>query len=251
MDGEVLFLRDGLNNISDYSRLDKIDAGNLQMEAIENGQLAILRYINNNTVQNPDSPIAYVMNFVEGMLYFRSTQDGNRYIGYAKGGEAIENYLISNGLVNDFQRFLKEIADVEMKLGVVHTEPLGDILVQKFKNKQLIFNTIASSGTQALLLFYYWMKHFRDVTFLFMDEFDAYYHYELSVNVLKLVSEDTAFQTVFTSHNTALVSNDVLRPDCYMVLEDGKLRTFPELTYRELRQGHNLEKMLRNGVFDE
>ena len=95
------------------------------------------------------------------------------------------------------------------------------------------------------------MKHFGNVTFLFMDEFDAFYHFELSLNILRGVSEQTEFQSVLTSHNTALISNDLLRPDCYMVLDSGCIRTLPELTSRELRQGHNLEKMLRNRTFDE
>ena len=251
VDGRILYERDGVAGVSDYSALSEIGAGSLQVDAIGNGQLAVLRFIKNNTVQHESSPVSYIMNFVEGMLYFRSTQDGNSYIGFTKSGEAIENYIIDNGLVDDFGMFLKKTADVDMDLAAVRTELAGNVLVQRFNTKQLVFGSVASSGTQALMLFYYWRKHFGGVTFLFMDEFDAYYHYELSVNVLKMVSDDVDFQTVFTSHNTALVSNDVLRPDCYMVLESGKLRTFPELTDRELRQGHNLEKMLRNGVFDE
>ena len=58
-------------------------------------------------------------------------------------------------------------------------------------------------------------------------------------------------QTILTSHNTYIANNDLLRPDCYFTLKDGTLKSFADSTERELREGHNLEKMLRQGEFDE
>ena len=248
IDGTVVFIRDGSD--SDYSGLEGIGAGNLRVDSISDGPLSVVRYIHNNTVQIEGSPISQIMTFVEGMLYFQSTQDGNCFIGLMKNGETLEKYVVDNGLVDDFEKFLRETGKVDMKLGYSRG-PFGDILVQKTSKKDLLFGVVASSGTKALLLFYYWMKHFKDITFLFMDEFDAFYHYELAVKVLLDVCDEEVFQTIFTSHNTSLVSNEIMRPDCYMILRDGRIRTFPELTDRELRQGHSLEKMLRNGVFDD
>lgn len=248
-DGERVFMRDGNLN-SDYTGLKTIGADRLRVSNLADGRLSMLRYIENNTIQNDNSPVSLVMGFVKGMLYFRSTQDGNRFIGYSKNVETMDNYIIKNNLVDDFEDFLKKTGAIDMKLEAAKTV-LGDILVQKTGNKSLLFASVASSGTKSLQLFYYWMKHFGNVTFLFMDEFDAFYHFELSLNILRSVSEQTEFQSVLTSHNTALISNDLLRPDCYMVLDSGCIRTLPELTARELRQGHNLEKMLRNGAFDE
>ena len=58
-------------------------------------------------------------------------------------------------------------------------------------------------------------------------------------------------QTILTSHNTFLADNDLLRPDCYFILSKGKLVSFADSTDREIREGHNLEKMLRQGEFNE
>ena len=101
------------------------------------------------------------------------------------------------------------------------------------------------------MLHYYWFKHLDKVTFLYLDEFDAYYHYELAEKVLLHLSSEQGFQCVFTSHNTSLVSNRILRPDCYMLLDLRGITPLPELTDREIREGHNLEKLLRGGEFDE
>ena len=83
-----------------------------------------------------------------------------------------------------------------------------------------------------------------------MDEFDAFYHFELARKVISYVCGFDNMQTVFTTHNSYLASNEVLRPDCYFVLNDGNLTSFADCTDRELREGHNLEKMLRNGEFN-
>ena len=41
-----------------------------------------------------------------------------------------------------------------------------------------------------------------------------------------------------------------MRPDCYFILSDNKLTSFADATNRELREGHNLEKLYMSGEFD-
>ena len=48
------------------------------------------------------------------------------------------------------------------------------------------FESIASSGTKTLMLFYCWFMQFNKLTFLVIDEYDAYYHHELSEKILDL-----------------------------------------------------------------
>lgn len=45
--------------------------------------------------------------------------------------------------------------------------------------------------------------------------------------------------------------NGILRPDCYFLMEGNRVRAFSDLTERELREGHNLEKLYRGGEFNE
>lgn len=78
--------------------------------------------------------------------------------------------------------------------------------------------------------------------------FDAYYHFALARKIVEQLKKYTDMQVIFTTHNTALLGNDILRPDCYFILDKGKLRSYIDSTGgREIREGHNLEKIYRNG----
>ena len=153
--------------------------------------------------------------------------------------------------MNDFRNTLEEMAELNLDLGVVGGNGVPDRLVIKTRNKLLDFDHSASSGTRMLMLHYYWMKHIQDVTFMYLDEFDAYYHHELAEKILLGISGNKNLQCIFTSHNTSLVSNRILRPDCYVFMDSRGVTSIPDLTNREIREGHNLEKLLRGGEFDE
>ena len=47
-----------------------------------------------------------------------------------------------------------------------------------------------------------------------------------------------------TTHNTGVMSNDLLRPDCYFIL-DKTIKPITALTGKELRKAHNLEKIYK------
>ena len=234
----------------DLVNMGTIFADSLNFDYFENN-FAILRYIANNTNQPESSYVKFIMNFVSHMLWFRSLQE-NGYIGLTTGGDSLNQWIADNNLVKDFQMFLRDLAGMELNLDVYQIQQPAPIklLVEKHKNKVLPFEQIASSGTRALELLFYWSKRFNEVSFLFMDEFDAFYHFDLAENVIKYIVNLDNVQTVFTTHNPKLASNEILRPDCYYTLQNGKLTSFADSTERELREGHNLEKMLRNGEFN-
>lgn len=74
--------------------------------------------------------------------------------------------------------------------------------------------------------------------------------------LLKLVKSETlndfAKPILISTHNVTLISNDILRPDCYFIYDDVKDECIPfhMLTDKELRFEHNIEKMYRAGCFD-
>lgn len=240
-------------NKADLANMDLIDAPNLTLDYYER-TLPLLRHVANNTSQKEGSVVKYIMNFVSHMLWFRSLQE-NGYIGLKTGIEIINQWIIQHNLVKEYELFLKKIAGINMDLDVAIPRdnqisiPMKYI-VDKHKNSILLYDSIKSSGTKALELLFYWSQSFKDVTFLFMDEFDAFYHFELARNVINYVVSFDEIQTIFTTHNSYLASNEVLRPDCYYNLVNGSLKSFADSTNREIREGHNLEKMLRNGEFD-
>lgn len=89
-----------------YEGLASVGASNIRLDGLKE-DLSLLRYIANNTIQDDGSPIREVMDFVNHMLYFRSLQE-NSYIGLLRGGENLDQYLIQNDLIDEFQSFMKE-----------------------------------------------------------------------------------------------------------------------------------------------
>ena len=58
-------------------------------------------------------------------------------------------------------------------------------------------------------------------------------------------------QIIVTTHNTDLMNNDLMRPDCYFVLTNEKIDSLNRLTDNDLRFAHNLQKMFKAHAFDE
>ena len=48
-----------------------------------------------------------------------------------------------------------------------------------------------------------------------------------------------------------LMNNDLFRPDCLFIMQNKQIKTMPDLTEKELRQAHNLQKMYKAGACDE
>ena len=134
---------------------------------------------------------------------------------------------------------------------IIKRNSIGEETLYFDKIKPISFFKTASNGTKALYTLFYWLKTAAKASFLFIDEFDAYYHYELSEAIVKLLEEYSQFQTVLTSHNTNLLTNKIMRPDCYFVITNERITSIANATNRELREGHNLEKLYINGEFDE
>ena len=95
------------------------------------------------------------------------------------------------------------------------------------------------------------MNRTENISFVYLDEFDAFYHYELSEYILKYVNNKSEFQTVLTSHNTYLIDNELMRPDCYAIMGKGKITSFADSTNKVIRKTHNLEKMMLGGEFEK
>ncbi|GGP69371.1 AAA family ATPase [Shewanella saliphila] len=190
------------------------------------------------------------IDFVKGMVFFRTLTKTTEFHGGPLETKRISQRIIEQDKLKDFEAFLNE-SGVECLL--IQTGDAGKEQIEfDFGNKSIEFSLIASTGTISLGNFYYWYLKLlnKEVTFAYIDEFDAYYHFALAKRIVKLVSE-TSCQSIITTHNSTLLSNHVLRPDCYYILDQNALKPLYELTDRELRKAHNLEKMYRAGAFDE
>lgn len=215
--------------------------------------LSAVRYLYRNTDIAVDNPIAMIMAFAEKMLWFRSLNNRG-YSGFKLGQDNIVETIASADMVEDLEAFLNEKTEQQLKLDVLEDIATHKTsLVVKHGDKFIDFSSSASTGTKELLLVYYWGKiAFNDVSFLFVDEFDAFYHYDLSAKIMNYILRGTKGQSFVTSHNTYLLNNEFLRPDCcFKIVDNSSIASFADRTPRELRIGHSLEKLYRNGEFDE
>jgi len=215
--------------------------------------ISIISYIAKNSIldKNKTNSIFYKFkNFVNNMLYFRNLKE-NIYIGFSQGGGDIGDDILKKDNLKDFETFLNN-ADIKCKLITNEIEGKKKIFF-KFKNKEIDFFQIASSGTISLTLFYFWYQKLKNndgVKFLFIDEFDAFYHHDVSRLIIEKLKDVTDTQIILTTHNTSIISNDLLRPDCYFLMDEEQIRPLTKCTDRELREGHNIEKMYRANSFE-
>ena len=209
-----------------------------------------VKYVNSNSILSDNvqnQVFKKFIDFVERMLLFYSL-DSRGYEGFMNGSDSIAEGIVNSGKVKDFQEFLKE-NDIDYELYGCEVDGRKAIYCH-FDNKDADFFKIASTGTRSLALFYYWYIRMEKASFVFIDEFDAFYHYELSESVQERLRRITGVQVFTTTHNTDLMSNDLLRPDCYFLLENNSIKAISELTEKELRQAHNLQKMYKAGAFN-
>lgn len=208
---------------------------------------SILKYVMNNTVLENSHPLRRMMRYISNMLWFRSL-DENRYIGYKNKSSDYYDFIFETKTLLEFQSFLHKTG-VEDEL-TVKEDSDGQKRLYFNTDTPLPFFKVASSGTKALYTFFYWYKTSAEVTLMFIDEFDAYYHYELAESIVSMLEKMTDTQVILTSHNTNLLTNRIMRPDCYFILTKEKLISFANATDRELREGHNLEKLYMSGEFN-
>lgn len=226
---------DGIKNLSPTLNLSMQDTDSL------------LKYVISNTVLEESHPLRRMIQYVNNMLWFRSL-DENRFIGYKSKSNDYYDFIFDEEVLKEFEVFL-------------HASGVNDNLTVKTDNdgkQRLYFDTatplpffkVASSGTKALYTFFYWYKTAQDVSMMFIDEFDAFYHYELSESIVSMLEKMSNTQVILTSHNTNLLTNRIMRPDCYFILTKDKLTSLANATSRELREGHNLEKLYMSGEFN-
>ena len=216
---------------------------NLSMQDVD----SILKYVISNTVLDDDHPLRQIQRYVNSMLWFRNL-DENRYIGYKTKSNDYYDFIFEPAILKEFEQFLHAAGIAEGL--TVNRDHDGKQRLYFDTATPLPFFRVASSGTKALYNFFYWYKTAKDVSMMFIDEFDAFYHYELAETIVSLLEKMSQTQVILTSHNTNLLTNRIMRPDCYFILTQGRISSLANATSRELREGHNLEKLYMSGEFN-
>jgi len=230
--------------------VDKEIIGDLKIELIDN-RLSVIKYIYRNMPTDLESPLYKMMIFVENMLWYRGLTEGNSYCGFTNGGASLTEALYVSGKKDEFEKFLLENG-MNYKLSWVTNNGIHELYAEFSTGKKTPFISIASTGTMSLFLFFFWsITSFNKISFLFIDEFDAFFHYESAENIVLRLNKNKKFQTVLTSHNTYLMQNKLTRPDCCFIMTENKITNLFNSTSKEIREAHNLEKMYINGAFNE
>ena len=222
--------------------------------SLQHNGLSTLKYIyKNSKVKDFEDDISKsfidLIEFVEHMLMFYSLH-GRGFIGYeTNGSQNIFTEILTKNKLKDFQKFLSS-CDIHYDLVETQDEYNKPSIAIKFGDTKVLFHKICSSGTFSLALFYFWYMNIDNLKLLVIDEFDAFYHHKLSKEIIRKLINNNC-QVILTTHNTSIMSNDLMRPDCYFNIKPTNISSFSKKTDKELRQAHNIEKMYKSGKFDE
>ena len=216
-------------------------------------QMSLVKYVYANTALDMTNSNTKVflefMEFVRSML-FATITDVKTYAGFTTVSGNLYGLIckLENG-VEDLELFLK---DMGIMYDLVRKDDLdGANIYCRFGEKEVPLSKLCSSGTRSLIFFYYWYKQKKGLKFLYLDEFDAFYHTKLSKKVLKMLIALDGVQVIVSTHNTDILSNEILRPDCYFELKENEIKPFYKKTSKALREAHNLQKMYKAGAFNE
>lgn len=235
----------------DKQFVDENFVGALNIELTDN-KLSVVKYIYRNRPTGTNPILDKMMQFCDNMLLYRCLSDGNTFAGFTNGGANLFKVIYEKEALEEFKAFLSEHG-LNYDLGFEKENDMP-VLYAYFNNRQhkANFFQLASTGTMALVLFFVWkIMSFDKISLLFIDEFDAFLHYQSAENIVKQLNKLSGFQTFLTTHNTYLMQNKLTRPDCCFLMSSGKLANLYDCTDREIREAHNLEKMYIGGAFCE
>ena len=121
------------------------------------------------------------------------------------------SFIFEEDILKEFETFLHD-SGIDNNL-TVKTDHDGIKRLYFDTDVPLPFFKVASSGTKALYTFFYWYKTAKNVSLMFIDEFDAFYHYELAESIVKLLEKMKTTQVILTTHNTNLLTNRNMSQD--------------------------------------
>ena len=258
INGEVVFKCDFKNSKFYFQGLSIINAETVNTNRYLNkGEmdneyvLPFLRWFINNTAFSDNSVLIKLSKYVRKMDLITVSNNNQIHLSmfsYRKFFEDLKNPVY----LHNFEDFLN-LMGIECKL-VLQELPDGQVELY-FSHKKLVpFYRTASSGTLALTSLYQKIvSKAVDSSLIYLDEFDAFYHYEMAEKLISFFKNKyPECQFIMTSHNTNLMTNKIMRPDCLFILSSrGTLTALCDATERELREGHNLEKMYISGEFEK
>lgn len=208
--------------------------------------LSAVKYIYKNTILEDNfknNIFKKFINFCADSFFMKGVSSNG-----SKDSHALQNIIVKNKETKNLEDFLNKCG-IDCQLSEIEVSD-QKIIGFIFKEKIVPFDLAASTGTKFILTIYLMIRSLRqgDIPFLFVDEFDAHFHFDLA-NAIVEQFKNTNAQVILTTHNTNLLSNYLIRPDCAFVLDGKTIQPLHALTNKDLRAAHSLEKMYRAGAF--
>lgn len=218
---------------------------------IPGSRFAFLKWTLDHIALDENSVLLKLTDYVNGMS--RITADYREFSLLSNTVEEQNFYqlLEKNHNLQHFENFLN-VMGIECKLKLKR-------MLSRQRNLYFVYDRMisflenASSGILMLTeLYYRILSNDENVSFLYLDGIDSFFHYEAAEKMLLFLKEIyPKCQIILTSHNTHLLSNKFMRPDCLFILSGKRILTsFCNSTQRELKEEHNLEKMYISGEFE-
>ncbi len=224
------------------------------------GGLSVLGYLS-NSLPKSSSPIIYELrSFIDRMDMVSIPSFASRNETTMR---ALRRIVKSESAVREFESFLRHY-DVDERLEV-KKGPDGEPVLYFRHSRPIHFGAACSSGTLTLLLLF--SRFFMQgegcrPSFVYIDEFDSYLHYRVAERLIRSFGSIPDSQTVCSTHNTSLMRNVTMRPDCVFVISrktsegnashdyELEIKSLSDRTQREIRRINNVEHLYRNGEFN-
>lgn len=164
----------------------------------------------------------------------------------------INDTEIDDNSLNDFLHnlherlkvILKNVNIFDAKSYLEHKDPL----LKDVSDETLIWTHF--SEISQYLYFIYKVKEESNVPFIVLDDFCNSLTDSMALYIMDILNKSD-IPYIITTNKTCLMDSDILRPDCYFIMDREKgLSNICDLTDKELRESHNLEKLYRAGAFN-
>lgn len=241
IDDSLVFEYDYETKRMEDAKLTLAGGENLNWEFFD-GEMTVLNYLCNNTPLAKLGAVGSLYTFIRNMAFV-----GDQLMCDRSFVQQLATRVIEADKVLELEDFFHRFGIME-KLRVIET-PSGEPALYFDFEKPIPFSDNCSNGTISLLRLFNYNMTVSEQSLLFVDEFDAFYHHDLAEQVIEYFKTELSCQTIAASHNTDLFSNKVLRPDCLFILSRERIVSAANATRRELREGHNLEKLYKAGEF--
>lgn len=242
-------------NVIYYNHLKNIGKVNLEGTETLNTNLkgkdiSFIKYIYNNSIlkENIENKVfLQFIEFVDKMLIFNISDES--YSEYFENiNILLADKILYENKMEELKLFLNEIG-VNYKIAIKQIDGDNRILCD-FNGRLIDLHKIISRGIYYLTIFFYILLDKDKISFMYIDGIDSFCDNEMTkMIVMKILKIEP--QVVFVTNNTSVISNDILRPDCYFNISKGKINSFAYSTDKEIRKAHNIEKMYNSGMFNE